>query len=54
MRNISLSSEQLRENKTFFKKNSLQMKKKVDKAYNLLKKYIPLHCFNKQLIVLQI
>ena len=28
--------------------------KNKGKVYNVSKKYIPLHCFNKQLIVLQI
>jgi|GEM_PF-2121846 len=28
--------------------------KKEGKVYNISKKYIPLQCFNKQLIVLQI
>ena len=30
------------------------LQKNKGKVYNVLKKYIPLQCFNKQLIVLQI
>jgi len=36
------------------KKLQKRVKKSAKKRYNVLKKYIPLHRFNKQMIVLQI
>lgn len=39
---------------TVFKKVTINTKKKLKKMNNLLKKYVPLQCFNKQMIVLQI
>lgn len=37
-----------------FKSVTKKSKKKPKKLYVVLKKYIPLQCFNKQMIVLQI